>query len=116
MDPASKEAAMRSALLLSVALGCAAFALPAKAAIKAGAQETVTGQGPEMPAGVVVDPRGISAQGQMEACPLLEGGDAFKLTGTSRSWGRAQAKAPRIRPQSSIACSWPGRIWIETSS
>jgi hypothetical protein len=27
MDPASKEAAMRSALLLSVALGCAAFAL-----------------------------------------------------------------------------------------
>ena len=44
MDPASKEAAMRSALLLSVALGCAAFALPAKAAVKAGSQEAVTGQ------------------------------------------------------------------------
>ena len=42
MDLASKEAAMRSALLLSVVLGCAAFAPPAKAAIKAGAQETVT--------------------------------------------------------------------------
>jgi hypothetical protein len=44
MDPASKEAAMRSALLLSVALGCAAFALPTEAAFKAGAQATVTGQ------------------------------------------------------------------------
>ena len=44
MDPASKEAAMRSALLLSIALGCAAFALPAKAASEAGAQATVTGQ------------------------------------------------------------------------
>jgi uncharacterized low-complexity protein len=42
MGPVSKEAAMRSALLLSVALGCAAFALPAKAATKA--QEAVMGQ------------------------------------------------------------------------
>jgi hypothetical protein len=27
-----------------------------------------------------------------------------------------QAKARRILPQSSIACSWPGTIWIAISS
>jgi hypothetical protein len=44
MDPASEEAAMRGTLLLSVALGCAGFALPAKAVIEAGAQATVPRQ------------------------------------------------------------------------